>query len=415
MKRVRFFLPAVTAWCVLVVCPAGLGQDTDAQSPPAESSPQPEQHRHVPVFGNADEFALATDFDYFQPAPGFNRQNRDIDLQVANIALVAHMQHGWEFQFAGLALRAHGYRTPGSGSATPQIPSNAAALGAGPLARWNFLQFSRFRTFVEAEGDFILFDRPWPTLGTINDFFLRAGGGISVRMSDSYWIESTFHFAHISNGECFCVNNPAWNGRGLSLGLRRAFGHEPEGNKQRGRWPFRNADENAWMTGVEDYTPVPGLNRQNGTPVPGLNRENGKVEADMRELRISRVWHFPDRLEFQLGGMVQSTNTTAGFGPVLRWNFLEREPWRLFVDGGIDLLQTGSPAFIIPWSQAGYNFFPRVRAGASFRLHESYWLEASFGWAHVTSGFGGSSQLLPWNGQGVSLSLRHTFRGSHHR
>jgi hypothetical protein len=355
----------------------------------------------VPVFGNADELGLASSFAYYEPAPGFNRQNRDIDLQVATIALSAHLQHGWEFQFDGLALRAHGYRTT-SGAPTPEIPSNAAALGLGPVARWNFLQFSRFRSFVEAEGNFILFDRPWPALGTVNDFFIRAGGGVSVRMSNAYWIESVFHFAHISNGECFCADNPAWNGRGLSLGLRRTFGHEPEGNKQRGRWPFRNADENAWMTGVEDYTPA-----------PGLNRRNGAVEADMRELRISRAWHFPDHLEFQLGGMVQSTNTVAGFGPVLRWDFLECQRWRLFADGGVDFLQTGSPAFIIPWPDAGYNFFPRGRAGASFRLHESYWLEASFGWAHVTSGFGGSSQLLPWSGQGVSLSLRHTFRGSH--
>jgi hypothetical protein len=112
--------------------------------------------------------------------------------------------------------------------------------------------------------------------------------------------------------------------------------------------------------------------------------------------------------------MAQST-TTAGFGPVLRWDFVERKQWRLFTDAGVDLLQTGSPAYIIPWRDTGYNFFPRGRAGASLRLHQSYWLEASFGWAHVTSGFGGSSQLLPWSGQGISLSLRHTFQRSGRR
>lgn len=118
------------------------------------------------------------------------------------------------------------------------------------------------------------------------------------------------------------------------------------------------------MTGLEDCTPVPGLNRQ-----------NGRVEADMRQLRISRAWHFADQLELQVGGMVQSTNTTAGLGPILRWNFLERTRWRLFTDGGVDLLQTGSQAYIIPERGVGYNFFPRARAGVSFRLHESYWLE----------------------------------------
>lgn len=382
----------------LAFCPSALAQKSEEKSPGPESRLQSEQHPHVPVFGNADEFVLTTSLEYYQPEPGFNRTNRDIDLQAATIGVGAHLQHGWEFQFDGLVLRAHGYRTLPSGAPNPQIPSNAQGLGAGPLARWNFLQFSRFRSFVEAAGGFVLFDRPWPTYGTVNDFFLRAGGGVSVRVSNSYSIESTFHWAHVSNGECFCQGNPAWNGRGISMGLRRIFNHEPEGYNKPGRWPFRNADESAWITSVEDYTPVPGLNRQ-----------GGKVEADMPQLRISRAWHFPDHLEFQLGGMVQSTRTTAGFGPALRWNFLEGKHWRVFADAGVDLLQTGSPGYIIPWSGVGYNFFSRGRGGGALRLHDSYWLETSFGWAHVTSGFGGNSQLLTWSGQGVSVGLRYVF------
>lgn len=405
MKRTRLLL-FVVLWGALAFCLPGLGQDLhledQAAQPGSTLQPGQQRQRHVPIFGGADEFGLAGDFEYYVPQSGFNRQNRDIDMQVAGIAAVAHMRHGWEFQFNGLALRAHGYRTSPSGAPYPEIPSNAAALGFGPLARWNFLQFSRFRPFLEAGGDFILFDRPWPAGGTINDLFLRAGGGVSVRVSNSYWIESTFHFAHVSNGECFCAGNPAWNGNGLSLGLRRSFSHEPEPRGKPGLWPFRNAEENAWITSIEDYTPAPGLNRRNGT-----------VQADMRELRITRAWHFPDRLEFQLGGMVQSTNTVFGFGPVLRWNFFERSRWRLFADAGTDFLQTGSLGYIIPWGKTlGYNFFLRGHCGTSFQLHQSYWLEAGFGWAHVTSRFGlGSSagQLVAWSGQGVTVGLRHTF------
>src|SRR5215469_4811848 len=400
VKRLCFVVHVVIASCVLSLGPVGFAQESIDQSRQPQSVAQPEQHRHIPVFGNADEFALSGDVEYYAPLDGFNRQNRDIDLQVVPIGLGAHMPHGWEFQFDGLALRAHGYRTLPSGAPSPQIPSSAQALGAGPLARWNFLQFSGFRSFVEAEGDFVLFNRPWPTYGTINDFLLRAGGGVAVRVSSSYWIESTFHWAHISNGECFCQGNPAWNGRGLSLGLRRTFGHERESHNKPGRWPFPNTDENAWITSLEDYTPAPGLNRQ-----------NSKVGADMRQLRISRAWHFPDHLEFQLGGMVQSTDTVVGFGPVLRWNCLERKHWRVFTDGGVDLLMTGSTAYVIPGKDVGYNFFPRGRVGATFRLHRSYWLETNFGWAHVTTGFGGHRQLLPWSGQGASVSLRRTFTG----
>jgi hypothetical protein len=107
--------------------------------------------------------------------------------------------------------------------------------------------------------------------------------------------------------------------------------------------------------------------------------------------------------------MVQSTHTTAGFGPVLRWNVRERKHWTLFSHAGVDFLQTGSIAYIIPWPGVGYNFLVWGRGGAALRLPESYWLETSLGWAHVTSGFGGSGQLLPWSGQGASLGRRHTF------
>jgi hypothetical protein len=402
MRLTGFLLSAVTAWFIFALFPKAFGQEPDdgKQAPQADASAQPEKRRHVPVFGNADEFAFVSDFGYYAPEPGFNRLNRDIDVQVARIALAAHLGQGWEFQFEGLALRAQGNRTLNSGTPSPpQVPSNALALGGGPLARWNFLQFSRSRVFVEAQGDLFLANRPFPTQGSVYDFLLRAGGGISFRVSDSYWIESAFHFAHISNGQCFCSGNPAWQGSGISIGIRRTFRHQLEAPGKPWLSIFRKADENAWETSAEYYTPL-----------PGLDRKNGKVEGVMRALRISRAWHFPRGVEFQLGGTAQTLEEVVGFGPLVRWNFLESRRWRLFADGGADFLQTGSPAYIIPWPGTGYNFFLRAGAGASFRLHQSYWLEPSARWAHVTTGFGpGADTLLPWSGTGVSLSLRHTF------
>ena len=124
MKRLCFFLPVVIASCVLVFAQVGLGQESIGQSPqPA----QPKHHRHIPIFRNADEFTLSSDVESYEPLDGFSRQNRDIDLQVASVAL---------------------------------------------------------------------------------DFFLRAGGGVAVRVSPSYWIESTFHWAHISNGAISVHQSP---------------------------------------------------------------------------------------------------------------------------------------------------------------------------------------------------------------
>ena len=109
---------------------------------------------------------------------------------MARAALAAHFRQGWEFQFDVLAIRARGTAVLSSTPPIPSpVPSNALAVGAGPLARWNVMQFSRWRLFVDAQGDLILNDRSFPPHGTSYDFFLRAGGGISVRVSDRYWLE----------------------------------------------------------------------------------------------------------------------------------------------------------------------------------------------------------------------------------
>ncbi len=390
--------------------PVGSEQETlEEKQPPQQPEPsQPEPQIQIPVLGAPNEFALVTDLEYYEPEPGFDRQDRDIDLQVARAALAVHFRQGWEFQFDVLAIRARGAAIL---SSTPPIPppvsSNALALGVGPLLRWNFLQFSRLRLFVDGQADFILADRPFPTHGTINDFFLRAGGGLSFRVNDSYWVESAFRFAHISNGECFCSGNPAWQGRGLSIGIRRTFGRPAEARGKTSLPVSEQAKEKekAWITSAEDYWSAPGTNLQ-----------NPKIQHEVRALRISRTWPFPKGLELQLGGMVANakggtqTGQIGGFGPLLRWNFLQTGRFRLFADGGADFFQMGAVAYVLPGLSNGYNFLLRAGSGASVRLHSAYWLDASFRYAHITTGFGsGESNYVPWSGLGASVALRHTF------
>jgi hypothetical protein len=135
MKRVFIPLCLFTLGFGLVFCPSALGQESGDKSAAPESAVQSDQRSHVPVFGNADEFVLMPSLEYYQPELGFNRTNRDIDLQVGTIGVGAHFRHGWEFEFGGSVLRAHGYRTLPSGAPSPQIPSNAQGLGIGPMAR----------------------------------------------------------------------------------------------------------------------------------------------------------------------------------------------------------------------------------------------------------------------------------------
>jgi hypothetical protein len=384
----------------------GSEQETlDEKQPPQQPEPsQPKPEIHIPVLGTPNEFALVTDLEYYEPDPGFDRQDRDIDLQVARAALAAHFRQGWEFQFDVLAIRARGTAILSSTPPIPPpVPSNALAVGAGPLARWNILQFSRWRLFVDAQGDLILNDRPFPPHGTSYDFFLRTGGGISVRVSDRYWLESAFRFAHISNGLGVDSGNPGWEGTGLSTGIRRTFRpyEETEGKTRPPVSGEENGKEKAWITSAEYYWATPGSNLQ-----------NPKILDAMRALRISRTWPFPKGFELQLGGMVAypKNGPILGFGPLLRWNFLQNGRCRVFADAGADILQTGDTAYIIPLGGTGYNFFLRAGSGASFRLHSAYWLDASFRFAHITTGFGpGRDSYIPWSGLGVSLALRHTF------
>jgi hypothetical protein len=215
---------------------------------------------------------------------------------------------------------------------------------------------------------------------------------------------------HISNGQGFGSGNPAWNGRGLSIGLRRTFRpySETEGRRMQTVSQEDNDDERqkAWISSVEEYRAVPGTNLQ-----------AANVQHQLRAIRISHSWPLPRKFEFQLGGVggdpihfVQG-NEFGGFGPLLRWNFLETRSFRLFADGGADFILTGSPAIIIPLGGTGYNFFLRGGTGASLRLHSSYWLDTGFHWAHITTGFGpGANNYIPWSGLGLSLGLRHAFR-----
>jgi len=97
---------------------AALGQQSGQPSPPQSPQPQSQQSqplqtqssplKGVPVLRRADEFSLTGDYEYYEPGTGFNRQDRDIDIQVLRAALAAHYRSGWEFQFDALALRAHG-------------------------------------------------------------------------------------------------------------------------------------------------------------------------------------------------------------------------------------------------------------------------------------------------------------------
>ncbi len=369
----------------------------------------------VIILRDADEKAWLANLEYYVPLPGFNRKNRDIDVSDIRVARAWHFQKGWEFQVGGLLFRATGNRTaPSLLPNPPQEDSSAFGGGTGPLLRWNFLQFHRWRLFAEAEEDLLLTNNDFPAQGTSYNGYFRGGGGASFRLNDSYWLEAGFHFAHVSNGKAL-QDNPIWNGRGFSLVIRRAGRQVSAPQAERDNKPvlpiLRNADETAWITSLDYYAPRPGFNR-------------GNRDIDVENFRVTRAWHFRLGLEFQFGGLVfraSGTRTTdtsppslersdalgLGFGPVGRWNFLQIKRLRLFGEAGPDLIFTNNP---FPAGGTKYDFFLRAGGGAAFRLNESYWLEASFRWTHISNGQGIGPGNPAWLGQGVAVGLRHAFR-----
>jgi len=333
--------------------------------------------------------------EYYFPQSGFDRLHRDIDVENFRIARSWHFPQGWEFQFGGLLFRASGTRTT---DAFPSAVERSDALGFGlsPAVRWNFLQFPRVRLYGDLAPGINFTNNPFPTGGTNYSFFLRAGAGASFRLTSAFWIEATYWWTHVSNGQGLVPGNPAWQGEGVSLGLRRAARLDASSTQtSRTDLPLlRDADENAWLTDAEYFAPLSVSNPLD----PGLN---------IRAYRVARAWHFSNGLEFQFGGLVFPSPLASGFGPLLRWNFFERERWRLFLGGESDFLKGGF--FFLPLSGDPYNFFFRACGGASYRLRPSYWLEVAYRWGHTLEGWNGPSAYSSWSGQGISFGIRHTF------
>jgi lipid A 3-O-deacylase len=66
---------------------------------------------------------------------------------------------------------------------------------------------------------------------------------------------------------------------------------------------------------------------------------------------------------------------------LMRWHFLRKSNWSLFVDGGAGVMGTTSD---VPSKGASFNFTPQAGAGVSIKLKEQRQLMLGLRWHHVS-------------------------------
>lgn len=165
------------------------------------------------------ERAWILSYEFDVPYDNFDSQFRAIDVQAFRAAHAWKVRYGLEGQLGALVFLGFGTKSDPL-SSNPTENSNAGGIGFGPSARWNFLQTHRFRVFADGESDFIYALPQFPAGGSATNAFLRAGGGVAYRFGDKKWIEAGYRRAHVSNGGGIVPSNPAWNGKGIYVGVR---------------------------------------------------------------------------------------------------------------------------------------------------------------------------------------------------
>jgi opacity protein-like surface antigen len=138
---------------------------------------------------------------------------------------------------------------------------------------------------------------------------------------------------------------------------------------------------------------------------------------------VGRAWRLGSMLEAQgrLGAfhsqgerldapyLSDQNSTTSGitFGGGARLYAFQRQSWRLFVEGSVEILYTpGGEQF--PPGGTGVNAFLRAGGGLQYQITQHLALEAHYEYAHVSNGAGSVEQNPMWNGHGGGLTLRRS-------
>ncbi len=106
-----------------------------------------------------------------------------------------------------------------------QWRSDSAAWGIGPTVALRYQprpwQWEQYALSLDAGGGLIFYDHDFPAGGDFYNFMWRFGPTLNYRLDEHRSLTFGYKLMHVSNGQP--SHNPAYNGKGLNLGLKITF------------------------------------------------------------------------------------------------------------------------------------------------------------------------------------------------
>lgn len=186
--------------------PCALAQTAAAQSPFAVESR-----------------GLTVGLSHFGPRDEFGDSFRDIDITTLDMAIGWRLVSGIEVRAIASAVVARGERAEPFDPAPPR-DSDAEGIALGGGLRYHLELTETVDLFAEGAIQFMwTAGTPFPAGGTGVNGLTRWGGGVAVDITPRLTVEAAYLRTHVSNGGGMVDWNPAWNGHGLSVGVRMSF------------------------------------------------------------------------------------------------------------------------------------------------------------------------------------------------
>lgn len=200
------------AGLVLLLCSAITINATGADAAPVDDM--------APGFFSLDERALSMVVEHYWPRGSFEDRFRPINITLLSLRASWQFHSDLEINAGGGLLVARGEISEPDAPLPRDSDATGAFLGGG--LRYYPLRLGAAAAFIEGSLSFTwTAGTQFPDGGTGTNGLVQWGAGIRYDLGPDWALEGGYRQAHISNGAGLVAHNPAWNGQGMFIGLRR--------------------------------------------------------------------------------------------------------------------------------------------------------------------------------------------------